>query len=155
MNEREIFKRLFEVAETGSDPEGVVVAGLVQDGKLILSCASADDGIRHAEDLLLEKARKQGIQIIDRTILYTTLEPCGYRTPKNNVEDCTTLIIDSGVKKVVFAAEDVEWGKGTRGRLNSAGVNIRQVEDKKITQESIEIFNATSEIPLGKKKRPL
>jgi len=96
MNEHQIFAHLFEIAKDAKDPEGVVTACLVCDGEIVASSPSADDGVRHAEDLVLEKAKEEKVNLGNVT-LYTTLEPCSYRNPVNNVEDCTTIIIEAGI----------------------------------------------------------
>lgn len=144
----EVFDRLFEVAKLSKDPEGVVSACIVNGGKIVAESPSASDGIRHAEDLVLEKAKKEGVEIDSQTVLYTTLEPCSYRNPKNNVKDCTTIILEAGIKNVVFAANDPEYSKEARDRFVEAGVNFRQVEDREIIRKSIELFNSTITIPL-------
>jgi pyrimidine deaminase RibD-like protein len=154
MTEVEIFEYLFNLGNTSQDPEGVVVACLVKDGNIILSSPSADDGIRHAEDLLLEKAKQNGLIIDDQIILYTTLEPCSYRSPKNNVEDCTTIILKEGVKNVVYAAPDPEYSKEARNRFIQAGVNYQMTSDKTLTLKAIELFNGTIKIPLTSMNLP-
>lgn len=105
MDEKEIFNELFALAKTSKDPEGVVAACLVKGNKILLASASAEDGVRHAEDLVLEMARQQGIAIDNETWLVTTLEPCSFRNPKNGVKDCTTLILEGGVKNVYLGQE--------------------------------------------------
>ena len=98
MNDREVFERLFKLAKDCKDPEGVVMAALVEGGKIILYSSSADDGVRHVEDLLFEKARKQNIKIGKRMTLFVTLEPCSYRSPENKVKDCTSIILNTVIK---------------------------------------------------------
>lgn len=148
MNQREIFRKLFDIAKTSKDPEGVVAACLVKDWEILVSSPSAEDGIRHAEDLVIEKARKAGIKIDQSITLYTTLEPCSYRSPQNRVEDCTTIIINAGIKNVVFAAPDPEYSKDARNRFLAAGVDYKQIKEKDIIRKSIELFNSTIKIPL-------
>jgi pyrimidine deaminase RibD-like protein len=148
MTDKYIFKHLFEIAKDSKDPEGVVTACLVKEGKILVSSPSADDGIRHAEDLVIDKAHQEGIKIDDGMILYTTLEPCSYRSPQNKVKDCTTIILKAGIKHVVFAANDPEFSKEARKRFKKSGVSYRQIKDKAIIRKSIEIFNGTIKIPL-------
>ena len=147
-DDKEIFSKLFELAKTSKDPEGVVVACLVRHGEILVASPSASDGVRHAEDLVLEMARKADINIDGDVILYTTLEPCSYRNPKNHVKDCTSIIIDAGIKRVVFAANDPEYSKEARDRLLEVGVDYRQVTDKEIIRKAVELFNSTIVIPL-------
>lgn len=148
MTVKEIFEHLFEVAKTSKDPEGVVAACLVKDGEIIVSSPSADDGVRHAEDLVIEKAEKRGVEIDKDHILYTTLEPCSYRSPENKVEDCTTIIMNAGIRHVIFAANDPEYSKEANTRFEKAGVKYQQIKDKEIIRRSIKLFNATIKIPL-------
>jgi pyrimidine deaminase RibD-like protein len=148
MTIRQIFQHLFNVAKASKDPEGVVAACLVKKGKILVSSASADDGVRHAEDLIIEKVRKKGIDIDNSCVLYTTLEPCSYRNPVNKVQDCTTIIINAGIKHVVFATQDPDFSKEAKNRFARAGVTYKQVIDKDIIRKSIELFNSTIRIPL-------
>jgi deoxycytidylate deaminase len=64
------------------------------------------------------------------------------------LKDCTTLIINSGVKNVVYAAPDPEYSPEAKRRFHEAGVNYRMVEDKEITTTAIEIFNNTITDPI-------
>jgi pyrimidine deaminase RibD-like protein len=154
MTEIEIFEQLFELGKTAQDPEGVVVACLVEDDNVILSSPSANDGIRHAEDLLLEQAKISGIDINDKVILYVTLEPCSYRSPKNNVDDCTTIIIKAGIKNIIYAAPDPEYSQEARDRFLKAGVSYQMTQDKDITLKAINLFNNTITIPLTSMNLP-
>ncbi|OGM14536.1 hypothetical protein A3A76_06070 [Candidatus Woesebacteria bacterium RIFCSPLOWO2_01_FULL_39_23] len=148
MSEKDIFKELFEVAKKSKDPEGVVAACLVKNGSILALSPSAHDGVRHAEDLVLEIARLKGIKIDEKVILYTTLEPCSYRSPINNVRDCTSIILDVGIKTVIFAANDPEYSQNAKKRFIEAGVNYRQIRDKDFIRKSVELFNSTITIPL-------
>ena len=140
---------MFKVAALSKDPEGVVSACLVKDGKILVSSPSADDGVRHAEDLVIEKALNQQSNIDDSVTLYTTLEPCSYRNPKKMVRDCTTIIIEAGIKNVVFGANDPEYSKDARQRLEQVGVSFRQVSDPDIIRRCVEVFNCGITVPLN------
>ena len=143
MNDKQIFEYLFELAKTSKDTEGVVVACLVLDRKILVASASSDDGVRHAEDLVIYKAKVQNIPITDKTILYTTLEPCCQRNPIKNMIDCTTLIVQSGIKEVVYAAKDPKDSISSNERFLTAGNVYRQVVDDNIISKAREIFNNT------------
>lgn len=147
LEDGEVFHRLFNLAKTSKDPEGAVSACIVKANEIIVASASADDGIRHAEDLVIEKAKREGVTVDRKMILYTTLEPCSYRSPQNRVFDCTTIIINSGIKNVVFAAKDPEYGKDTKIRFDKAGIRCRQVKDKILIREATILFNSTIKIP--------
>jgi pyrimidine deaminase RibD-like protein len=148
MDEQHIFDHLFEMCTKSKDPDGAVAACLVQNGHILISSPCADDGVRHAEDLLLTKAKEQNIQIDTDTILYTTLEPCSKRSPRKNIRDCTTLILAAGIRHVVFAAPDPEFSMDARKRFVQAGISYSMVNDKEITQKAIEVFNRTITSPL-------
>lgn len=143
MTGKKIFEYLLKITKKSKDPEGAVGACLVKNEKIILSSISADDGIRHAEDLLIEKAIKEKFDIDKNVILYTTLEPCSYRTPGNHVKDCTTIIIKSGIKNVIFAAKDLKHSKTTKKRFKIKGIKCKQVKDKNIIEKALNLFNAT------------
>lgn len=141
MNEREIFEKLFELGRNSRDPDGIVAAGLVKNGLILVASPSADNGIRHAEDLVIEQAREKNIPIGERTILYTTVEPCTFRNPAKKMTDCATLIINAGIKKVVFASHDPRYKHDSEKRLRDAGVDIRPVEDKEIAKKSLDLYH--------------
>lgn len=154
MTDEIVFKHLFEVAKKSKDPEGVVSACLITGNKILVSSPSADDGVRHAEDLLIEKVKSLDIPFDSTTILYTTLEPCSYRSPVNKVLDCTTIIIESGIKNVVFAAPDPEFSKEAKNRFSKAKIKFRMIKDKDISNTAIKLFNSTIEIPLTSMNLP-
>lgn len=139
----EIFKFLFDICDKSKDKEGVAAACLVRDGKIIISSPSADDSIMHAEDLVVEQMKKQGIVALGSDILFTTKEPCSKRSPGRNVTDCTTSIINAGIKHVVFAAPDSCQTVETQRRLKEANVSIKQVEDRGIIEKAKQAFNST------------
>lgn len=139
MNDIEIFNHLFEVAKKSHDSRGVVAACLVDGEKIIASSASSDDGRIHAEEIVLEKSKNK---ITDSAILYSTLEPCSRRKDKTLI-DCTTIIITSGITKVVFGARDPEHSNETHKRLKENGVFIKQTYSVDIIKKCAQIFNNT------------
>jgi len=147
MTDQEIFDYLFKRAKTSKDQEGVVAACLVKNGQILVSSPSADDSIRHAEDLVIEKAKKQGIILDENIILYTTLEPCSTRN--KDISDCTSIILKTGIKTIVYAAKDPEYSQDTKLRFLKAGVNYKQVQNQAIIKRAIELFNSTSKKPLS------
>lgn len=140
MTDEQIFEHLFETAAQSKDPRGVVSACLVRDNEIIVSAPSSDDGIRHAEDIVLEIVREKNIQISDAVILYSTLEPCTKRT-NPALKDCTSLIIESGIKSVIYGASDPDHSEIARQRFTEVGVNLRQVSNSLIIKRCAEIFN--------------
>lgn len=147
MNDKQIFTHLFEIAKTSKDQEGVVAACLVKNGQILVSSPSADDSIRHAEDLVIAKAQKQGIILDENIILYTTLEPCSIRD--KNIADCTSIILKTGIKTIIYAAQDPEYSQDAKQRFLKAGVNYQQIKDEAIIAQAIELFNSTSKKPLA------
>ena len=147
MTEQEIFNYLFEIAKTSQDQEGVVAACLVKEGQILAGSPSADDSVRHAEDLVIEKTQKQRIILDEKVILYTTLEPCSTRD--KNVLDCASIILKTGLKSIIYAAQDSEYSQEAKQRFLKAGVLYQQVQDQTIINRAVELFNSTSKKPLS------
>ncbi len=139
MTEEQIFESLFETAAQSKDPRGIVSACLIKDGEIIASAASSDDGIRHAEDILLESAREKNLSF-EGVILYSTLEPCTKRT-NPTLRDCTSLVIESGIVNVVYGASDPDHSEIGKQRFSETGVNLKQVTNPLIIKRCAEIFN--------------
>lgn len=154
MDERVIFERLFGVAAGSHDPEGVVAACLVRSGEILASSASSDDGSYHAEYLVIERAKAEGIAIGQCDVLYTTLEPCSGLLVVNGGVDCTTWLIQAGVRHVVFAARDPEHSYAARQRFETEGRSYRQIEDDQIVRRAAELFNSTVQVGLKEMKLP-
>ena len=75
-------------------------------------------GAEHAEVLAIKDAKK----VLAGSILYITLEPCNHhgKTPP-----CVDAIIESGIKKVVYAVSDPNpVAVGGSERLRSAGIEV-------------------------------
>jgi len=146
MTDHEIFQELFKIAESLNSKKGAVAACLVRDGKMILSAGSCDEPNRHAEDMLLEKARTEGVTIEPADILYVTLQPCGERTPGGGGEqwgDCATNIINSPVKHVVYGVPDHLYSLEVNARFDAAGISHRNFDNPEITEKARKIFNET------------
>ncbi|MBU3935750.1 hypothetical protein KJ909_03695 [Patescibacteria group bacterium] len=146
MTDQEIFDYLFKRAKTSKDQEGVVAACLVKNGQILVSSPSADDSIRHAEDLVIEKAKKQGIILDENIILYTTLEPCSVRN--KDISGCVSIIVTTGIKNIIYATNDPEYSQDTKQRFLTAGVNYQQIQNKEIIDRAVKLFNSTSKTPL-------
>lgn len=102
LDDRSFMRRALALARRGigsTHPNPRVGAVVVRDGKIVGEGWHERPGMPHAEVLALEQA---GILAKDAT-LYVTLEPChGYgRTPP-----CTKKILDSGIRRVVFASRE-------------------------------------------------
>ena len=75
-------------------------------------------GAEHAEVLAIKGAKK----VLAGSILYITLEPCNHhgKTPP-----CVDAIIESGIKKVVYAVSDPNpVAAGGSERLRGAGIEV-------------------------------
>lgn len=115
-------RRALELAERGlgrTSPNPAVGAVVVRDGEVLAEAWHRRAGELHAERLALLEAgeRARGAD------LYCTLEPCCHygRTPP-----CTEVIIDSGIRKVWYAAGDPDprcAGQGAEA-LRAAGITV-------------------------------
>jgi len=143
VDEATIFELLLDLARTSRDPEGVVAACLVRDGTVLETSASSDDGQYHAEYLVTRQAAAHGITIDESCVVYTTLEPCSDLSAVNDGIDCTTQLLEIGVRHVVFAARDPEHSAAAQVRFEQAGATYRQVEDPRIIERSTRLFNET------------
>ncbi|HDP95292.1 MAG TPA: bifunctional diaminohydroxyphosphoribosylaminopyrimidine deaminase/5-amino-6-(5-phosphoribosylamino)uracil reductase RibD [Candidatus Aminicenantes bacterium] len=100
-----------------TEPNPMVGAVWVRNGKLLASGFHHRVGTAHAERVALEKVNSRG------GTLYVTLEPCVHfgRTPP-----CVDLILEKGVERVVACAQDPDPRVNGRGfaRLREAGVKV-------------------------------
>ena len=104
-------------AEGRSNPNPPVGAVVVKAGNVVGRGWTAPPGGPHAEVVALDAA---GVEA-DGATLYVTLEPCTFhgRTPP-----CTTAIRAAGIRRVVWAARDVDprMGAGATALLAQDGV---------------------------------
>ncbi len=131
----QFMRRCLELAKLGRGKTGInpmVGAVLVRDGKIIAEGFHSEFGKDHAERDLLEptnqsarSARFGALREISTTdMLYVSLEPCCHTQKKT--PPCTDLIIESGVKHVVFGMKDPNSsvsGKGIEA-LKKAGIEV-------------------------------
>ena len=112
---------------------------LVKNGGVLVSGYHGEMGKLHAERVVFEKVKNEGIQIDGDCVLYVTLEPCCHhgKTPP-----CTDAILESGVKKVVIAQTDPNpkvSGKGVQ-ILKDAGIEVVEGILEKEAQHQIRFF---------------
>lgn len=104
-------------AEGRTNPNPPVGAVVVKDGNVVGRGWTAPPGGPHAEAGALQAA---GVEARGAT-LYVTLEPCTFqgRTPP-----CTTAIRAAGIRRVVWAARDVDprMGAGAAAVLAQTGI---------------------------------
>jgi pyrimidine deaminase RibD-like protein len=149
MSEQDIFEHLFSLFDSSDDQDGVVAACLVRDGNILAAAVSTGAGV-HAEYALLQNLRDEGISIQETDVVYATIEPCGKRTPGGRGEhmgDCTTNLINAGVKRVVYGASDSDASAQTRHKFAEARVSFQQSTDQAIVQKAVDYFNATCSDP--------
>lgn len=84
-------------------PNPSVGAVLVHDSKIIAEGYTSAYGGAHAEVNCIALAKMKAPQLLSKSTLYVSLEPCSHygKTPP-----CADLIIDSGIKKVVIGTID-------------------------------------------------
>ena len=77
----------------------------------------------HAEEVALRRASAAGADLRGATI-YSSLEPCGHRLSRS--AGCAELIIEHGIRRVVFALPEPDLFVPARGArwLRSAGVTV-------------------------------
>jgi pyrimidine deaminase RibD-like protein len=145
MIEKEIFERLFSIFNQSDDTEGIVAACLVRKGMIVSEAVSNNDGV-HAEYALLKKLESSGEVLHEEDVVYTTVEPCGKRSPGGRGEkmgDCTSNLLKAGAKHVVYAASDPHASEKTRHKFDDAGVVCRQIKDRELIAKAINLFNST------------
>ncbi len=143
MTEKEIFEHLFRIASLSNDTDGVVTACLVRKGEIIVDGVSA--GAEHAEYILLQKIKDQSIVITPDDVLYVTLQPCDRRSHAEGEKlgDCTTNVIKSDIKQVVYAATYPK-SESSLEKFEANHIKIRQCGDKEIVEKAVELFNSTN-----------
>jgi pyrimidine deaminase RibD-like protein len=149
MSEEEIFNRLFFIINLSNNYNGIVGACLVRNGKILSESVSMGDGI-HAEYSLLMNLKKMNVLILPTDIIYVTVEPCGKRTPGGRGEkmgDCTSNLISSGIKHVIYGSSDPDASNNTRHKFNLAGILLEQTKDTNIIKKSIDAFNLSCKDP--------
>ncbi|MBR4357434.1 MAG: bifunctional diaminohydroxyphosphoribosylaminopyrimidine deaminase/5-amino-6-(5-phosphoribosylamino)uracil reductase RibD [Butyrivibrio sp.] len=122
MNDEIYMKRAIELAKKGTgfvNPNPLVGAVIVKDGEIIGEGYHEKFGELHAE----RNALKNCIKSPEGATIYVTLEPCCHhgKTPP-----CTEAIIESGIKRVVVGALDVNplvAGNGVR-ILRDHGIEV-------------------------------
>jgi deoxycytidylate deaminase len=147
MTEEIIFEHLLSIAHRSNDTDGVVTACLVRDDQIVIDAVSA--GVEHAEYQLLRELKRRSIAIVPSDIVYVTVQPCDSRTqgsPGEILGDCTTNLIDAGVRNVVYGAEFTR-SHTSNTRFERAGVSIRQAESIELVRKCIKLFNDTNDNP--------
>jgi len=116
-------RRAIELARRAwgrTQPNPMVGAVIVEDGRIVAEGWHAQDGGPHAERVALAAL---GRRPAAGATLYVTLEPCS--TP-GRTGACTEAIVAAGLKRVVVGAKDPNPAHAGRGfdRLREAGVDV-------------------------------
>jgi len=128
--ERELLQRAIELSRNAPPSDSafsvgcVIVAG---DGEVIATGFSRERGAQsHAEEVALEKALDVRAKVVDAT-LYTSIEPCSVR--RSGLRSCAARIVESGIKRVVFALREPPLFVEGRGGavLREAGVSVLEL----------------------------
>lgn len=139
MTSHEVYMhRCLQLARLGAGsvaPNPMVGAVLVYNEKIIGEGFHKQYGGPHAEPDCIASVKEDNRHLIEKSILYVSLEPCAHygKTPP-----CADLIVEKRIPKVVIACRDpfVQVnGKGIE-KLQAAGV---QVELGVLEQEAIEL----------------
>ncbi|MCU7558218.1 bifunctional diaminohydroxyphosphoribosylaminopyrimidine deaminase/5-amino-6-(5-phosphoribosylamino)uracil reductase RibD [Macrococcus capreoli] len=119
--------------QTGSNP--AVGCIIVKDDKIVGIGAHLIEGEGHAEVNAINMA---GSHAIGAT-LYCTLEPCSHygKTPP-----CTKKIIESGIKRVVFAVRDESLQSSGIDDMKAQGIIVKQQYVSEIYDYYQPFFNA-------------
>lgn len=125
--DEQMMQRALELAEQGvgtTSPNPPVGAVIVHEGRIIGEGYHEKAGQAHAERRALQHVREQGLaHLLPGATIYVTLEPCSSygRTPP-----CTDAIIESGIARVVYGADDPDKRHKGRaaGLLRAAGIEV-------------------------------
>lgn len=125
--DKKFMAQAIELAKNGSgftNPNPLVGAVIVRNGKIVAQGYHHRYGDLHAERDALKNARENGVDVKGATV-FVTLEPCchyGKQPP------CTQALVEAGIKKVVIGSRDpnpLVNGKGIK-ILESAGIQVVQ-----------------------------
>ena len=95
---------------------------IVFEDRIIAEGFHASFGAPHAEAQALSKISNQERSLLNDATLYVNLEPCNHQ---GKTPPCSDLIINSGLKKVVFAQPDPNpQATGGLSHLRAAGIEV-------------------------------
>lgn len=134
-------KRALALARRGQgwvEPNPMVGAVLVRDGRIVAEGWHRRFGGPHAEAACLADAAGRGVPI-DGATLVVTLEPCCHR---GKTGPCTEAILTSGIRDVIVGTIDPSPHAAGQGiaRLRDAGVNVRVGVEESLCRELIAPF---------------
>ncbi|MCC6816583.1 MAG: bifunctional diaminohydroxyphosphoribosylaminopyrimidine deaminase/5-amino-6-(5-phosphoribosylamino)uracil reductase RibD [Saprospiraceae bacterium] len=106
MSFEEYIHYAIKIAKNGNEktsPNPMVGALLVYKDKIISEAWHKAFGEKHAEKLAIQNLPPQYSNLLKESTLFVSLEPCNHQ---GKTEACTDLILQSGIRKVVFGAYD-------------------------------------------------
>lgn len=127
-------KQAKKAYKQGDVPVGAVI---IKDNKLIAKAYNQKEKknnvIKHAEIIAIEKAcKKLKTWHLDDCIMYVTLEPCMM---------CTGAIVQSRIKKIVYATPNPNYGfMNTNYEIQSVHNIEIQMNDDTLSEESSELL---------------
>lgn len=116
-----------EEAEKGvglTSPNPAVGAVIVKEGKILGKGWHRKAGLPHAErEAIADVKSRHSADVMAGSTIYVTLEPC---STHGKTPPCTQGILDAGISRVVYGAEDPNPGHvgAARQILESAGVEV-------------------------------
>lgn len=135
--------RCLQLAELGAGyvaPNPMVGAVLVYEDEIIGEGYHQKYGEAHAEVNCINSISEQHKNLLEKSTLYVSLEPCSHygKTPP-----CADLIIKNKIKKVVIGCKDIYKEVAGTGiqKLQNAGVEVAVgILEKECTQLNIRFF---------------
>ena len=126
MDYQALLERARTLAERGRgvvEPNPMVAAIALQDGRVVGEGWHQRYGAEHAEERALEAAIVAGAE---PDCLVVTLEPCSSRGCGKRRPPCTSLILEAGIRQVVVGTLDPDPRHAGRGfdLLAAAGVDV-------------------------------
>lgn len=115
-------EQTLELAERGrgrTSPNPVVGAVVVRDGEVLGRGYHHEYGGPHAERIAVESCSRD----TTGATIYVSLEPCAH---EGKTPPCTDLIIEAGIKRVVYASDDPTEKASGRGpgMLRDEGIEV-------------------------------
>ncbi len=138
-NDKEYMRRALALALKGSgwvNPNPMVGAVLIRDGKIIGEGYHAMYGERHAEAVAFDGLTPEETR---GATLYVTLEPCNHQ---GKTPPCAPMIAEMGIRRVVIAAGDPNPevnGQGIK-YLQKHGIEVETGLLKKEAEDQNEVF---------------
>ncbi|GAB3939849.1 deaminase [Micromonospora vulcania] len=102
------------------DPVGIVLA---------TGYTGENDPRHHAEEAALAKLADRRGTVLDSATLYSSLEPCTTRASRPKT--CTELILDAGIRRVVFALREPLHFADCHGTelLRQGNVDVLEIDE--------------------------